>query len=91
MFEATPETDGAPSIYYRYLSGTAHSNPSLLLALGNDRETPSDVRLMIPLAAATFGLEVANLAVAAMTGQTLDSGTFDVFRTLTSQIMPSSN
>lgn len=91
LFRATPETNGAPSIYYRYLSGAAHSNPSLLLSLGQDRETPSDLRLMIPLSAAAFGLQTANRAVATMTGQHLDGRTFDVFRTLTGQITSKPN
>lgn len=87
LFMATPETAGSPGTYYRYLSGAAHSNPSVILALGQDQETPSDRRLMIPLAAAAFGLETANDAVAAMTDQPLEREPFDVFRTLTGQIM----
>lgn len=92
LFLATPETSEARAgVFYRYFSGTAHTNPSLLASrnIGSGSVAmfrPTKGELMLALGAATYGLETANRAVSKITGQRLDTASFDVFRTLDAQV-----
>lgn len=92
LFVATPETTKSRAgVFYRYFSGTAHTNPSLLASrnIGSGSVAqfrPTKNELMLALGAATYGLETANRAVAAITSHELDPAPFDLFRTLDAQV-----